>query len=131
MEQELTRATVDPKYTWDTSRIYENDEAWEKAVEAVKAQGDAFAAMAGTLSQGKEVILKALTDNPRERFGLPKVDLASGEAQDFAIFDLDREYTVDPETFVSMGHATPFAGWQVQGECVYTCVGGETVWQKK
>jgi len=61
MEQELTRATVDPKYTWDTTRIYESDEAWEKAVESVKAQGDEFAAMAGTLSQGKDVILKALT----------------------------------------------------------------------
>ena len=35
MEQELTRATVDPRYTWDTTRIYESDEAWEKAVEAV------------------------------------------------------------------------------------------------
>ena len=61
MEQELTRATVDPKYTWDTTRIYESDEAWEKAVESVKAQGDEFAAMAGTLGQGKDVILKALT----------------------------------------------------------------------
>ena len=41
------------------------------------------------------------------------------------------EDRVDPETFVSMGHATPFAGWQVQGDCIYTCVGGEAVWQKK
>ena len=56
MEQELTRATVDPKYTWDVTRIYESDEAWEKAVESVKAQGDAFAAMAGTLGQGLSLI---------------------------------------------------------------------------
>ena len=60
MDQELTRATVDPRYTWDMTRIYENDEAWEKAVEDVKAEGDAFAAMAGTLGEGREVILKAL-----------------------------------------------------------------------
>ena len=60
MEQELTRATVDPRFTWDTTRIYENDEAWEKAVESVKAQADAFAAMAGTFAKGKDVILAAL-----------------------------------------------------------------------
>ena len=60
MEMELTRATVDPKYTWDVTRIYESDEAWEKAVESVKAQGDAFAALAGTLKEGKEAVLAAL-----------------------------------------------------------------------
>ena len=29
MEQELTRATVEPRYTWDVTRIYASDEAWE------------------------------------------------------------------------------------------------------
>ena len=60
MEMELTRATVDPKYTWDVTRIYESDEAWEKAVESVKEQGEAFAALAGTFKDGKEAVLKAL-----------------------------------------------------------------------
>lgn len=60
MEQELTRATVAPQYTWDVTRIYESDEAWEKAVENVKAEGEAFAALAGTFKDGKDAILKAL-----------------------------------------------------------------------
>lgn len=60
MEQELTRATVDPKYTWDLTRIYPSDEAWESAFAEVKAQGDALAAMAGTLGDGKEAVLAAL-----------------------------------------------------------------------
>ncbi|MBQ8618588.1 MAG: oligoendopeptidase F [Clostridia bacterium] len=60
MEQELTRGTVDPKYTWDLSRIYESDEAWEHAFEQAKAQGDQVAAMAGRLNQGKEIVLEAL-----------------------------------------------------------------------
>ena len=71
-----------------------------------------------------EVILRALCDNPRKRFGIPENE------GDFAVFDLDETYTVDPEKFVSMGHATPFAGWQVTGDCIYTSVGGEAVWKK-
>ncbi|MBE5799573.1 MAG: oligoendopeptidase F family protein, partial [Clostridiales bacterium] len=60
MEQELTRGTVDPKYTWDVSRIYESDEAWESAFEAAKVQADALAALADTLSRGKEAVIHAL-----------------------------------------------------------------------
>ena len=53
MEQELTRGTVDPKYTWDVSRIYESDETWEQAIQKAKEQADALAAMAGTMKDGK------------------------------------------------------------------------------
>ena len=60
MEMELTRATVDPKYTWDLTRIYESDEAWEKAFAEVKEQGDAIGKLAGTLAGGKEAVLTAL-----------------------------------------------------------------------
>ena len=61
MEKELTRATVDPKYTWDVTRIYASDEAWETAFADTKAKGDQIAAMAGTLENGKEAVLAALT----------------------------------------------------------------------
>ena len=38
MEQELTRDQVDARYTWDLTRIFEGDEAWEAAFAEVKAQ---------------------------------------------------------------------------------------------
>ncbi|MGN0775255.1 MAG: oligoendopeptidase F [Candidatus Ventricola sp.] len=60
MDNQLTRATVDPRYTWDLTRIYESDEAWEQAFEHVKAETDAFAACAGTLHAGRETVKKAL-----------------------------------------------------------------------
>ena len=63
MEQELTRGTVDPKYTWDLSRIYESDEAWERAFEKAKALGDEIAAMAGTMKDGRQAVLAALKLN--------------------------------------------------------------------
>ena len=60
MEQELTRGTVDPRYTWDLTRIFENDEAWERAFENAKKQADSLAAMAGTMKDGKQAVLAAL-----------------------------------------------------------------------
>ncbi len=60
MENELTRSTVDPKYTWDLTRIYESDEAWEKAFADTKEKGAEIAAMAGTLAGGKEAVLACL-----------------------------------------------------------------------
>lgn len=86
----------------------------------------------GLVKTGKvplEVILKAMTDTPRERFGLPKVSLEQG-AHDFTVFDLNEEYTVNPDEFLSMGRATPLAGMRVWGRCIYTWVGGEMVWQR-
>lgn len=75
-------------------------------------------------------VLRAMTDTPRARFGLPPAGIEPG-AGDFAIFDLDKTFTIDPDTFLSKGHATPFAGWRVRGECIETYVGGNCVWRRK
>ena len=61
MEQELTRATVEPRYTWDVTRIYTSDEDWEKAYAALREDGRAFAALAGTLAGGREAVLTAIS----------------------------------------------------------------------
>ena len=60
MDNQLTRATVDSRYTWDLTRMYESDEAWEQAFEAVKADADAFAACQGTLHEGRDAVRRAL-----------------------------------------------------------------------
>ena len=50
---------------------------------------------------------------------LTRVDkLAAGE----------KEYTVDPSEFASMGKATPFADWKLFAECVATVYGGKVVY---
>ena len=70
-----------------------------------------------------EKLIELLVTNPRKRFGL---DLGC----DFSIWDLDADYTVDPEEFVSKGHATPFSGWKVNGRCMATVCGGKLVWKE-
>ena len=69
-----------------------------------------------------ERLLDLLVWNPRERFGLPL-------GNDFSIWDLDAEYQIDPADFVSMGKATPFAGWTVQGKCLLTVCDGNVVYK--
>ena len=70
-----------------------------------------------------ERLIELMAVNPRKRFNIP-------ETEDFSLWDLSKEYTIDPEDFLSKGRATPFAGWKVSGENLMTIVGGKIVWQK-
>ncbi len=79
------------------------------------------------ISLEKLVDLMALA--PRRRFGLPGGALAPSADADIALWDLDAEYDIDPCDFLSMGRATPFAGWRVRGRCVETLFRGATVFQ--
>ncbi len=60
MEQARVRSELDPRYTWDLSRIFESDEAWEAMFTAVQADVRAFSQRAGTLGDGREAVLGAL-----------------------------------------------------------------------
>ena len=51
---------------------------------------------------------------PRKRFGLPLEDAG------FSIWKLDEEFVVNPEEFLSLGHATPFTGMTLSGKNVLT-----------
>ena len=70
-----------------------------------------------------EKLMELLVENPRKRFGIPM-------GMDFSLWDLDAEYEIDPNEFVSMGKATPFAGWKVNGRCIATVCDGKVVYQE-
>ena len=70
-----------------------------------------------------ERLLEVMVYAPRKRFGLEL-------GNEFSIWDLEKEYTVDPADFASLGKASPFTGWKVQGECVATVCDGRVVWKK-
>ncbi len=75
-------------------------------------------------------LLELMIDKPRERFRLPLPTFTEGQPADLAVLDLDREWVVRPERFFSKGHATPFDGMRVTGDCIMTIAGGEIVWQE-
>lgn len=72
---------------------------------------------------GFDGLMRLMSDAPRKRFGLGG-GLAVGQPADLTLLDLDRSYVIDPDTFLSKGRSTPFAGWRVQGEAVMTIVDG-------
>ena len=82
----------------------------------------------GILPLGKLVDL--MHGAPMRRFGCG-TELAEGQPADLTAFDLTKTYTVDPETFLTMGRATPFAGCALTGVCKLTMIGGEPVWKEE
>ncbi len=80
----------------------------------------------GVISLEKLVELMAV--NPRKIFSLEPISIEVGARADLAAFDLNGEYTIDPDEFVSMGKATPFEGWRVCGRTMLTMVAGEVVY---
>ena len=69
-----------------------------------------------------ERLMELLVTNSRKRFNIPL-------GTDYTVWDLDAEYTIDPEEFLSKGKATPLAGWKVFGRCVATVCDGKVVYR--
>jgi dihydroorotase len=81
----------------------------------------------GVISLEKAV--EVMAEAPRKIFGIGG-GLAEGEPADITVFDLEKEFTVDPSTFLTKGRSTPFEGWQLQGECRLTLVDGRVAYEK-
>ena len=73
-----------------------------------------------------EKLIELMSINPAKRFGFDN----SIENGNFTVFDLDSEYKINPDEFLSKGRATPFEGYKVYGECLMTVCGGKVAWKK-
>jgi len=74
-------------------------------------------------------IAAKMSYNPAQILGLPKGDLNVGKEADITIIDPLAEYTIDKETFVSMGKNTPFHGRKVFGQVKATIYRGKVVYE--
>ena len=70
-----------------------------------------------------ERAVDALAIRPRERFGIPYDGGVT-------VFDLETEFAVNPEEFLSKGRATPFQGEKLFGVCECTYLGSEEIYRK-
>ncbi|MBQ9262813.1 MAG: dihydroorotase [Clostridia bacterium] len=75
----------------------------------------------GVISLEKLIDLIAIA--PRKRFDISLKN-------DLTVWDLNAKTTVNPDTFLSKGKATPFAGAPITGECVCTIYDGAIAYQK-
>ena len=106
----------------------------EKSAMGVVGLETSFAASYTALVQTGILPLEKLVDlmhgAPMRRFGCG-TELAEGQPADLTAFDLTKTYPVDPETFLTMGRSTPFAGRALTGVCKLTMIGGEPVWKEE
>lgn len=96
----------------------------EKSLMGVVGLETAFPVLYTELVQKDVISLEKLVQlmslAPRRRFGLAE--------NGFTVFELGKEYDIDPMQFKSMGRASPFAGRRVFARCVLTVVEGKTVY---
>ena len=74
-----------------------------------------------------ERLIEAMSTSPRRIFRLGGA-LEPGMPADLAILDLDNEFTIDSNTFLSKGRSTPFDGWKVHGKVLMTLKDGKAVY---
>ncbi len=75
-----------------------------------------------------EKLIELMSSSPARRFGFDN-SIEVGKKANFSVFDLDAEYTVDPDGFRTKGRFTPFDGWQVSGKCKMTVCDGKVVFE--
>ena len=98
----------------------------EKSLMGVVGLETAFPVLYTELVKKNIITLDRLVElmnfKPKERFGIDTEN-------DFAVFDISEAYKIDPENFLSMGRATPFAGREVFGRCLLTVHNGKVVYK--
>lgn len=113
--------------------VEEKSKGLEKSAMGVVGLETAFAVLNTKLVKTGIITLEKLIEmmsvRPREIFGIDGGIMKEGAVADLALLDIDREWTVDPEKFVSMGRATPFKDWKLQGQNLLTVYRGEIVYE--
>lgn len=75
-----------------------------------------------------EKLIELMSTNPAARFGFEN-GIELGKTANLTVFDLDEEYTVDSEEFLSMGKSSPFDGERVYGKCLLTVAKGNVAYK--
>ena len=76
-------------------------------------------------------LARKMSANPAAVLGLQGGEIALYAPADLTIVDLNEEWTIDPNDFVSKGKNTPFAGRSVFGRVKYTIVDGEVKYREE
>jgi len=72
-------------------------------------------------------LIRRMSTEPARAFHVAGGTLAPGSVADIAVFDPAAKWSVDPDTFHSKSHNTPFAGRALTGRAFLTIVAGSIV----
>ena len=99
----------------------------EKSAFGIVGLETAFPIMYTEFVKSGKMTLERLVDlmcwGPRRRFGI------TSDAG-YTVWNVEKEYSVNPDDFATLGRATPFAGRRVFGENLLTVLGGSVVYKK-
>ncbi|NLC78155.1 MAG: dihydroorotase, partial [Ruminococcaceae bacterium] len=76
-----------------------------------------------------ETLVERLSVAPRRFLGRD-AEIKVGARAEFAALDLDKQYTIDSGSFLSLGRSTPFDGDTVTGEVAATIYRGRVIWDR-
>lgn len=111
----------------------EKSKGLEKSAMGVVGLETAFAVLNTKLVKTGTITLEKLVEmmsvRPREIFGIDGGEIKEGAVANLALLDVDKEWIVNPDNFVTMGRATPFEGWKLQGENLLTIYRGEIIYE--
>ncbi len=97
--------------------VEEKSRGLEKSLFGIVGLETAFPVLYTKLVKNSIISLDRLVElmsiNPHKRLGIP----ISGKSA----WDLNEVFTVNPESFSSMGRSTPFEGWRLSGVCKGVC----------
>lgn len=117
---------------------HHNDEKnieFQYAANGISGFETAFAAACTYLVKpghiGLDRLVELMSINPSKLLKRYTGGIKDGAVADITIVDLEKETTVDSETFFSKGKNTPFDGMKLEGITVTTIVDGEIVYSEE
>lgn len=76
-------------------------------------------------------LIELMSKVPAERFGFEnRGQLENGYASDIILVDIDNEFAIDKNKFLSKGKNTPFDGWKCYGKVKQTFVNGKQIYKE-
>ncbi len=70
------------------------------------------------------------TTGPSRVLGIPEPSLSAGQPANISIFDLESEWIVNPDEFLSKSRNTPFKKRNLFGQAIYTFNHGKITWKR-
>ncbi len=114
--------------------VEEKNQGFKKSAFGITGIETSFPLMYSRLVKTGLISLEKLLDlmayNPAKIFNLNAGEIKVGQAADFTILNLDNEYEIKTEDFLSKGKNSPFVGQNVFGLVEQTYVDGEKVYSK-
>ena len=74
-------------------------------------------------------MVRLMSYNPARLLGLKKGEIKEGAVADLTIFDGEKKYVYEESSIASKSHNTPWIGKELQGQVMYTIVGGRVVYE--